>query len=197
MRDWNAAVALEPVPGSLPEMSTLVYWARTVAAGHLRHAEQARAGLDRYDQIMAELKKSNRAYVTEGTGNKILRFEMVAWTAYAEGKPEEALKNMRSAADLQDKVGQGEVDIPAREMLADMLLELSHAQQALTQYEVALKLSPNRLNGLYNAGRAAEAAGDKQKAKSFYAALLKSTSNGANTSRPELTHAKTYISESN
>jgi hypothetical protein len=30
---------------------------------------------------------------------------------------------MRAAADLPDKVGQGEVDIPAREMLADMLLE--------------------------------------------------------------------------
>ena len=59
------------------------------------------------------------------------------------------------------KWAQAEVDIPAREMLADMQLEFGHPQQALTEYEVALKLSPNRLNGLYNAGRAAEAAGDQ------------------------------------
>jgi hypothetical protein len=44
-------------------------------------------------------------------------------------------------------------------MLADMLLESGHAQ-ALSEYEIALKLSPNRLNGLYNTGRAAEAAGE-------------------------------------
>ena len=40
-----------------------------------------------------------------------------------QGKQDEALKQMRESADLQDKVGQGEVDIPAREMLADMQLE--------------------------------------------------------------------------
>jgi hypothetical protein len=48
---------------------------------------------------------------------------------------------MRSAADLQDKVGQGEVDIPAREMLADMLLEFGEAQQALSEYQIALRTS--------------------------------------------------------
>ena len=119
---------------------------------------------------------------------------MEAWTAFAEGKQEEALNTMRNAADLQDKVGQGEVDIPAREMLADMQLEFGHPQQALTEYEVALKLSPNRLNGLYNAGRAAEAAGDKAKAKFYYAALLKSTNNGENSIRSELAHAGSFVS---
>ena len=76
---------------------------------------------------------------------------------------------MRAAADLQDKVGQGEVDIPAREMLADMLLEFGTPQQALAEYEVALKLSPNRLNGLYNAGRAAEAAAQCEGEDSMHA----------------------------
>jgi hypothetical protein len=33
-------------------------------------------------------------------------------------------------------------------MLADMQLEFGHPQQALTEYEVALKLSPNRLGRL-------------------------------------------------
>ena len=55
-------------------------------------------------------------------------------------------------------------------MLADMLLELNQPQQALAEYRVALKLSPNRFNGLYNAGAAAEAAGDKRAAAEYYAA---------------------------
>ena len=114
--------------------------------------------------------------------------------AFAAGKQDEALTNMRAAAGLQDKVGQQEVDIPAREMLADMLLAFGQPRQALAEYAVALKLSPNRLNGLYNAGRAAEAAGEKSKAESYYAALLKSTDNGANSARPEFAHAKSFLS---
>jgi hypothetical protein len=36
---------------------------------------------------------------------------------------------MRQVADTQDKTGKAEVDIPAREMLADMLLELNQPQK--------------------------------------------------------------------
>jgi tetratricopeptide (TPR) repeat protein len=79
-------------------------------------------------------------------------------------------------------------------MLADMLLESGHAQQALSEYEIALRLSPNRLNGLYNAGRAAEAAGGRSKAQFYYAALMKSTNNGENSTRSELTHARRFVS---
>jgi tetratricopeptide (TPR) repeat protein len=193
VRDWKSAAALEPAAGSPPEVATLVYWARVLADGRLRHAEQALAGLARYDALMAEVKKGKHAYMAEGTGPKIQRGEMLAWTAFAEGKEEEALTNMRTAADLQDKVGQAEVDIPAREMLADMLLEFGRPKQALTEYEVALKLSPNRLNGLYNAGRAAEAAGEPAKAEFYYATLLKSTNNGHDSARPELAHARSFV----
>jgi len=193
MRDWKSAAALEPVAGSPPEVSTLVYWARVVADGRLRHADQARADLARYDALMVEVKKGKHAYMVEGTGPQIERGEMLAWTAFAEGKENDALTNMRTAADLQDKVGQAEVDIPAREMLADMLLEFGHPKQALNEYEVALKLSPNRLSGLYNAGRAAEADGERAKAEFYYAALLKSTNNGQDSARPELAHARSFV----
>ncbi len=194
MRDWKTAAAMEPVAGSPPEVATLVYWVRAVADGHLHQPEHAHADLARYDELMAEVKKGKNAYMAEGTATKIQHSEMLAWTAFAEGRQGEALTNMRSAADLQDKVGQGEVDIPAREMLADMLLEFGRPREALAEYEVALKLSPNRLNGLYNAGRAAEAAGEKPKAKFYYAALLKSTNNGANSTRPEFAHARSFVS---
>jgi tetratricopeptide (TPR) repeat protein len=194
MRDWTTASALEPVGDSSPEFATMTYWAKAVADGHLRRANEASADLANYDAQIEKLKKTKDAYLAEGTFNKIERDEIVAWVHYAKGMQDGAIQHMREAADLQDKVGQAEVDIPAREMLADMLLELHHPQQALAEYEVSLKLSPNRFNGLYNAGRAAEEAGDKAKAQQFYAALLKSTDNGAQSTRPEFAHVKSFVS---
>jgi tetratricopeptide (TPR) repeat protein len=100
---------------------------------------------------------------------------------------------MRAAADLQYRVGQGEVDIPSREMLADMLLESGQPQQALVEYGQAMKQSPNRFNGLFGAGSAAEAAGETEQARRYYAALLKSTSDGTGSDRSEIAHAKALV----
>jgi hypothetical protein len=54
-------------------------------------------------------------------------------------------------------------------------------------------LSPNRFNGLLGAGMAAEAAGDKAQAQSYYATLLKITGYGAQSSRPEFEHVKSVV----
>ncbi len=192
MRDWKTAAALEPPAGSPPVVATLSVWARAVAHGHLRQPEEARADLARYDALIDDVRKSKDSYMADDTGAKIERSEVLGWVAFAAGTQDDAIKNMRAAADLQDKVGQGEVDIPAREMLADMLLESHQPQQALVEYETALKQSPNRFNGLYHAGLAAEAVGDKAQAQQFYAALLKSTGNGAQSERPEFAHVKSF-----
>jgi tetratricopeptide (TPR) repeat protein len=194
MRDWKSTAALEPVAGALPETQVMTYWARTVAAGHLHQPLEAQADLAAYDALIEKVKQGRHAYYADSTGARIKRGEMLGWLEFAQGNSGEALQRMRDSADLQDKVGQGEVDIPAREMLADMLLELGQAREALAEYRHALELSPNRFNGLYNAGRAAEAAGDKVLAKNYYAALLKSTDSGSQTARPELDHAKSYVS---
>ena len=194
MRDWKSVSALEPIAGAPPETQTLTYWARTIAAGHLRQAQQARADLAEYDSLEEKVRKGRHAYFADSTGARINRGEMLAWIAFAEGNPAEALTQMRKSADLQDKVGQGEVDIPAREMLADILLELGQPQQALAEYKEALRLSPNRFNGLFNAGMAAEAMGDGAQAKSYYAALLESTDNGSRSARPEFDHVRAFDS---
>jgi tetratricopeptide (TPR) repeat protein len=193
MRDWKSAAALEPIAGGRPETQTLTYWARLVAQGHLRQSQQARADLAVYESLLEQVRKGKHAYFADSTGARIERGEILGWVAFAEANQAEALKLMREAADLQDKVGQGEVDIPAREMLADMLLEFHLPDQALHEYARALELSPNRFNGLYNAGRAAEAAGDSAKAASYYSALLKSTDNGSQSARSEFDHAKSFV----
>ena len=194
LRDWKTAAGLQAVAGAPPETQTLTYWARTVAAGHLHQGQQAQANLNDYDALIVKIKQGRHAYFADSTGARIERGEMLAWIAFAENNPADALKRMQEAADLQDKVGQGEVDIPAREMLADILLELGRPQDALAEYKKALVLSPNRFNGLFSAGKAAEAAGDAPQAQLYYATLLKITDNGSQSARPELDHVKSVVS---
>jgi tetratricopeptide (TPR) repeat protein len=192
-RDWKSAANLEPAPTKEPETQFITYWARAVAHGHLHEAEQARADLAASESLLDQVRQGKHAYVVEGVATKIRRSEMSGWAAFAEGRESDALHSMREAADLQDKVGQGEVDIPAREMLADMLLEFHHPDQALAEYSQALALSPNRFDGLYNAGMAAEALGDRAKAEGFYSALLKATDNGSQSARAEFEHVRTFV----
>jgi tetratricopeptide (TPR) repeat protein len=192
-RDWKSAAALEPIKGAPPDTQTQIYWARTIAAGHLHQPQQARGALSAYDALIEEVRKGNHAYYAKSTGAQIRRGEMLAWVAFAEGNIAGSLEQMRASAALQDKVGQAEVDIPAREMLADILLESGRPREALVEYRQAMKLSPNRFNALFNAGRAAEAAGDPAEARGYYVALLKSTDNGSQSTRVELAHAKGFV----
>jgi len=191
-RDWKGAAVLEPVKGASPSTQTDTYWGRTIADWHLRDATHARADAARYDTLMEEAKKAD-AEAGNSASNRIQRGEVRGWVAFAEGNTVEAVKQLRAAADLQDQVGQGEVDIPAREMLADVLLESSQPQQALVEYQQDLKRNPNRFYGLFNAGRAAEMANQPVVAREYYAALLKSTHDGAHSPRPELAHARAFV----
>jgi tetratricopeptide (TPR) repeat protein len=74
-----------------------------------------------------------------------------------------------------------------------MLLAEGHPAEALTQYKVALKLSPNRFDGLANAARAAEACGRMDDARFYYRELLQVTNNGLASERPEIVQAHTFL----
>ena len=124
-----------------------------------------------------------------------MRGEVHAWLAFAEKKNDEALRQMRQVADTQDQMGKAEVDIPAREMLADMLLQLNRPQEALVEYEKSMKIDPNRFNELAGAARAAELAHEPAKASAYYAQLLKNCDNGAHSDRPELRNAKMVMAK--
>ena len=188
-RDWLATAKIEPSAGP-PRSQTQVYWARAIADGHLHRPGRAHADLAAYDALAETIRKAEHTSTPQAPCSPIYRGEIRAWVAFADGKVGESISGMRRCADLQDKVGQGEVDIPAREMLADILLESGQPAAALEEYRKSLQLSPNRFNGLYGAGRAAEAAGNLPEARKYYAALLKSTDNGAHSSRPEIARAR-------
>ena len=187
MHDWKALALQTPAPGTKPYETFSTYWGQGIAAGHLRDAKLAAAALKGFDASLEAVKKSSLADYASAL--EVKRLEMLGWQAFAEGHPDAALAVMRRAADQQDKLGQMEVDIPAREMLGDLLLLEDKPTEALAEYRVALKLSPNRLNGLLSAGEAAEQARQPGEARGFYSAAAKQTNGGAHTQRPEVAHA--------
>jgi Tfp pilus assembly protein PilF len=71
-------------------------------------------------------------------------------------------------------------------------MQLNQPTQAQAEFERSLKRDPNRFRGLYGAARAAQAAGDQQAAREYYAKLDQLTA-ARDTERPELTHAKTFL----
>ena len=97
------------------------------------------------------------------------------------------------AADMEDRtekhpVTPGEV-IPARQLLADMFMQLEKPAEALAAYEADLKRHPNRFNALYGAGLAAEKSGNLEKSRLYFRQLQDSVAS-PNADRIELTRAR-------
>ena len=186
MHDWHALAIATPAPRSRPGGSQYVSWGQGIAAGHLKDPALASRALAGYEQSFAAMKKDDPAALP---GMEIKRNELIAWKAFTDSRPEAAVASMREAANQQDKLGQGEVDIPAREMLGDLLLLEHQPEAALAEYRIELKLSPNRLNGELSAGEAAEQAHHPAEARAFYAEAAHQTGDAAHSRRAGLMHA--------
>ena len=72
-----------------------------------------------------------------------------------------------------------------------MLLQMKAPADALKEFEATLKKEPNRFRALSGAARAAALAGDRDRARAHYAALLKICERGDKPGRPELQEART------
>ena len=83
--------------------------------------------------------------------------------------------------------------IPARELLADMLLEANQNEEALAAYEADLLKQPNRFNGIYGAARAAQKLNNTAKANHYYK-LLTTVASSNDANRRELAIARSSLS---
>jgi tetratricopeptide (TPR) repeat protein len=189
--DWKKAAALELPRGAGLRLQAAIHWARSIAEARQGNPIAARKELQELQAQRSKLAAEHDRY-----GPNAFRVEWqeaAAWEAQAEGKRGEAVQQLRAAAKDEEILGGPFVlGIPAGEMLGDLLLEQSQPAEALAAYQGALKESPNRFNSLWGAGRAAELAGQKQKARSYYQALLNSCTE-AEGERPELRQARAYL----
>ncbi|HWY22510.1 MAG TPA: hypothetical protein VNX26_14890 [Candidatus Acidoferrum sp.] len=184
--------ALQLVHGGMRGDQAVTYWARAIGAARSGNLTQARKDQKQIETIHKEFVDQKKTEYAEAVWQDYQ--EASAWIAHAQGKDDEAIASLRAVADKNDKLGNEPGSIPAREMLADMLLEAKRPQQALAEYQTDLKLNPNRFDGLYGAARAAEAAGKQKDATEYYALLLK-VCDGSNSTRPELSRARELVAQ--
>jgi len=192
LHHWSDAAALEPVPDADAGDTAITYWARAIGAARSGNGAEARkdvAEIAIIHRTLVHQKKKYFAAAVEQDGK-----EATAWADYADGKQDAALNSLRAVAEKQEAEGDEPLAIPAREMLADMLLDMNRPEQALAEYEADLKFNPNRFDGVYGAAHAAELAGNSDKANTYYAELVK-ICDGSGSTRPELSHARQLLAQ--
>lgn len=202
-RQWKEAVRLPLHPGNLETFrwenfrwaEAHIHFARAVGAARMGDAATARQEVERLAAVRQELSEVKDGY-DWGKQVEIERQAAAAWLAHAEGKPEEALRLMRAAAELDDATEKHPVTpgaiLPAREQFGELLLELKNPTAALQEFETSLRSAPNRFNGLYGAARAAKLAGDQKRAKHYYEKLVE-LCRMADNIRPEIEEAKDFL----
>jgi tetratricopeptide (TPR) repeat protein len=155
-RDWKQAAALT-VPASVawdkfPYAEANIHFARAIGAARSGQLDVARDAVARLGAIGDGLT----GYW--GDQVEIQRLGGSAWLARAEKKDDDALKLMRDAAALEAATEKHPVTpgaiVPARELLAEMLLDLGKRDEALTELQRVLHDAPNRRNAMLLEARA-------------------------------------------
>jgi hypothetical protein len=194
--DWRAAAQLQPRPSRYPFTEAITHFARALGAARSGDAASANKDIQHLALLRNTLRERKDNYWTEIV--EIQRLGAQAWMLLAEGKPEQALRMMREAAEREDKTEKSPVTpgplAPARELLGEMLLQLNRPAQALKEFETSAQREPNRFRGLSGAARAAEMAGDRGKAAAFYEKLTVLAKN-ADSERQEIRQAKAFLAQ--
>ncbi len=192
---WAEAAAL-PLESSNPVADAITYFARAMGSVRSGDLESARKEIEQLRRIQEELAQAKQDYWAEQV--EIQRSAAAAWVTYAEGKKDEPLRLMRSAADREDAsqkdVAMENRVLPMRELLGELLLAMNEPALALKEFETSLVAARNRYRGFYGAAKAAQRSGDQQKTRSYYEKLM-ALCNHADGERPELAEAKKYLAQ--
>jgi tetratricopeptide (TPR) repeat protein len=200
-RRWSEAAALTVTPTTFPWnrfpwSEAVTHFARAMGSARGGNVANARKDIEKLESLQDALVKAKDSYWAKQVD--IQRRVATAWFLRAENKHNEALELMQSAAELEDSTDKHPVTPapiqPARELLGEMLLELGEPAQALREFEASHRIEPNRFRGLYGAAKAAQASGDREKARHYYAKLV-SLCERADTDRPELQEAKAFLAK--
>jgi len=163
--NWKDALLIQPPPNSKFTDNFEIYWIQAVAAAHLEHPAEARASLERFSQSLSEWRKAKGPSwdAVWGSVFSIASTEAESWTMFSEGKHDEAVTQLKGAAQFERDHPLYYADVlprPAEEMLGDMLLQMGRSTEAVAAYKAALDSAPNRLDSLLGAKTAAAKAGN-------------------------------------
>jgi tetratricopeptide (TPR) repeat protein len=195
---WSDAAALTVRSSAQPYVEAITHFARALGAARSGKPDLANAEIIQLHALQQKEVEAKDAYWA--TQLDIERRAAEGWMFWAQGKTEAALRTLTTAAALEDTTDKSAITpgplAPAHELLAEMLLEANQPADALKEFETSLKKEPNRFRSVSGAGRAAESAGDRQKARVYYDQLVKICEHGDQNARPDLDHARQYTAAS-
>ena len=199
-RRWSDAARLELYPTGFPWKrflfgEAIIHFAR--ALGAARTGDTAAAA--REVQTLADTEKKLKEVQSDydwASQVEIQRRAAEGCLAWAEHKEAEALQMLRSAAELEDSTEKHPVTpgavVPARELLAELLLESGRYADSRREFEAVLRDAPNRFRSVFGSARSAELSGDRPTAEKYYTKLLEICGH-ADGSRPELDQARAFV----
>jgi hypothetical protein len=165
--EWaDAAKIVSPV-GAPPHVVAIAVWARAMGLVRSGRVAEAQPEADRLRQIETQLRSSANLPSNDYWAAQvdILANEVMAWSAEADGKHEQAVTLLRAAADREDGIEKLPVTpgpiLPAREQLGYLLLKQNQPHLAATEFQTALSSAPGRRGALQGAARAAELSSQK------------------------------------
>src|SRR3954471_3587280 len=191
---WSEAAALAIPRTPFAQAEAIAWFGRAIGAARSGDLTKAKEAIDQLRVLRDRLAQANDAYWT----GQVLIQERAAdgWLALAEGRKADAVAALRQAADLEDRSGKHVAMenrlSPIRELLGELLLEANEPVQALQEFETSLRNNPNRYRSFAGAAKAAERAGDRAQAKSYYEKLVALTGN-TETARPDALTARQYL----
>jgi hypothetical protein len=196
-QDWKQAeqLALRETPFLYTDAIT--WFARGLGAGRLGHAATANEASAALQQIQERLLEANEPYWARQV--EIQGLTVTSWASFAAGNRPAALRQMESAAELEDATEKSAVTpgplAPARELLAEMLLQMNEPRQALAQFEATLKKEPRRFRSLYGAAHAAQLSGLPDSSRRYFQELLQVCARADKPATSELEEAERAVAQ--
>ncbi|MEH6609043.1 MAG: hypothetical protein V7696_06710 [Halioglobus sp.] len=159
---WQQASAIETQSPAyiawenFPQVEAITYYARGLGAARLGDLKKAGENVSALDALFEKTRTISPDYWAPLVDAQ--RQVVNAWISHESGNTTDALVQLRKAADLEDSMDKDPVTpgavLPARELLADMLMLHGDYSGALLAYEKSLIIGPNRSNSLAGAARA-------------------------------------------
>ena len=197
-RNWSEAAALTPPPmpfpwERFPWAEAMISFTRALGAAHTGDIAGAETEIAKLQSLTEKLAQAKDDYWAKQV--EVQRLGASGILAHAQGNDKQAVELVRAAADLDASMDKhpatpAEV-LPARELLADLLLELNDPAAALKEYEQSVSTERNRFRSILGIARSAKATGDAAKAREAYGKLV--TLASADATRPELKEAKAFL----
>jgi tetratricopeptide (TPR) repeat protein len=194
-QDWKQAAQLTLRQSPFPHTDAMSWFARGLGAARLGQVPAANESATALRQVRERLSKAGEDYWARQV--EIQELAVGAWAALAAGKKEEALRQMKSAAELEDGTEKSAVTpgplAPARELLGEMLLQMNEPAQALQQFEATLTKEPGRFRSLYGAAHAAQLSGGRDTSQRYFREVLRVCGHADKPGRSEVLEAQRAV----